>query len=136
VGPGGHAWRRGVRRGDPGTRGRGDPGWRILCIFMHVWAFLCIEFGSTENLPNKAKLRFEQANALQVNRLYGFTPRGSAGAGEVFKEPGGAPCRTPMASAWRLNFGRGCLQPPETTIARALTGGGGLRRLRVLFSVD
>jgi hypothetical protein len=75
---------------------------------MHVWAFLCIDFGSMQNVPDETKLGFEQANALQLHRLIWFHPRGSTGADEIFKEPAGSACRTPMASAWRLNFGRGC----------------------------
>jgi hypothetical protein len=40
---------------------------------MHFWAFLCIDFGSMQNVPDETKLGFEQANALQLNRLYGYT---------------------------------------------------------------
>jgi len=102
----GHSLRIAVR-GDTGTRRRGDPGWRILCVFVR-WTLVRRKMCQ----PNP-KMRFEQANALQINGLYGFTPRESARADEVFKEPAGSACRTPMASAWRLNSGRGCWGHPK-----------------------
>jgi hypothetical protein len=43
-------------------------------VNVHVWAFLCIDFGSTENVPTEPKMRFEQANALQINKLIWLHP--------------------------------------------------------------
>jgi hypothetical protein len=44
---------------------------------MRFWAFLCIDIGSMQNVPDETKLGFEQANALQVHKLIWFHPRGS-----------------------------------------------------------